>query len=71
MKNAWPRLIACFQNRHFKGAQTVDGYQLTSRLTLFSHYLELNKVHIDDHYSKKWLADIQMLMQYHYMTEYR
>jgi len=49
MNYAWPSLITCFQNRHFKGAQPVDRYQLANRLTLLRQYLELNKEYIYDH----------------------
>jgi len=52
MNYAWPSLIACFQNRQFKGNQLVDRYRLANRLTLLRQYLEHNKLYIYGHYSE-------------------
>jgi hypothetical protein len=52
MNYAWPSLIACFQNRQFKGAQNFDRYQLAIRITLLHQYLELNNLYIYNHNSE-------------------
>jgi hypothetical protein len=49
MNYAWPSLIACFHNRCFKRAQTVDRYRLVNRHVFLSQILEINEIHIFDH----------------------
>ena len=65
MNYAWPSLIACFQNRCFNRAQTVDRYRLVNRHVFLSQILEINEIYIFGHNCEKNLADIYVLMEYH------